>query len=588
MSCLEVDGFRVSSHGGLLEGLGQGRVGVARPGNVLGGSAVLDGKRGLGDHLAGVGADDVNTKDAVGLSVGNELDDTLGLEVGLGTGVGAEWEGTDAVVDTGGLDFSLVLANPRDFGVSVHDAGDSAVVDVAVALLDVLDGGNTFLLSLVGKHGAERAVTDDTDVGVLGAVLLVDHQTALLVLLNSGVLQAETLGVGATANGDQDDISVQGLLLTTLGGLDAEGDGGTAVVTTGDLGVGLELDTLLTQDLLGLLGDLSVHTGTTDLAQEFDDGNFGTETRPDGSLQQLAMDVSTTLTKVRTYHLQTDDTTTNDNHLLGDLLELEGTSAGDDSLLVDVQAGEGGRLRASGNEDVLSAEGLLTTLVEVDLDGVGVNQGTGTLDVVNAVLLEQKLDTLGEAVDGGVLGGHHLLEVELDITNLNTAFFCVVEDLVVEVGVVEERLRGDTADVQAGTTETTALLDTCGLLNAQLACISGTAGIAHHGTIKCRSYLQTGLTGLDGSNVTSDTTTNDHNIVVTYCQETITISSDVLRRSFPCFRRVPGSHPHHLQQTQHTSFSSITPSRGSQKGHRRNSKGRLSGLGGSSAEARPR
>ena len=29
-------------------------------------------------------------------------------------------------------------------------------------------------------------------------------------------------------------------------------------------------------------------------------------------------------------------------------------------------------------------------------------------------------------------------------------------------------------------------------------------------------YLQTRLTGLDGGNITSDTTTNDHNIVVTY------------------------------------------------------------------------
>lgn len=279
-----MDGFRVSSHGGLLEGLSQGRVGVARPGNVLGGCSVLDGEGGFGDHLASVGADDVNTKDAVGLSVSNELDDTLGLEVGLGTGVGAEGEGTDAVIDTGGLDFGLVLANPRDFGVGVHDARDGAVVDVAVALLDVFDGGNTLLLSLVGKHGAKCAVTNDTDVGMLGAVLLVNHQTALLVLLNSGILQTETLGVGATADGNQNDIGVQGLFLTTLGGLDIEGDGGTAVVTTGDLGVGLELDTLLTQDLLGLLGDLSVHTGTTDLAQEFDDGNFGAETRPDGSL----------------------------------------------------------------------------------------------------------------------------------------------------------------------------------------------------------------------------------------------------------------------------------------------------------------
>lgn len=166
---------------------------------------------------------------------------------------------------------------------------------------------------------------------------------------------------------------------------------------------------------------------------------------------------------MQAYHLQTDNTTTNDNHLPGDLLELKSTSAGDDSLLVDVQARERSRLTASGNEDVLSAQGLLTTLIEVDLDGVGVGEGTSSLDVVDVVLLQKKLDTLGQTIDGGILGLHHLLEVELDITDLDTALLCVVKNLVVEVGVVEERFRGDTADVQTCTTQTAALLDTCGL-----------------------------------------------------------------------------------------------------------------------------
>lgn len=95
---------------------------------------------------------------------------------------------------------------------------------------------------------------------------------------------------------------------------------------------------------------------------------------------------------------------------------------------------------------------------------MGVGQSTGSLDVVDLVLLEEELDTLGQTVDGGVLGGHHLAEVELDITNLDTALFCVVKNLVVEVGVVQKRFRGDTADVKTGTTQTATLLDTCGLV----------------------------------------------------------------------------------------------------------------------------
>lgn len=283
---LEVDGLGVGGHGSLLESLGESGVSVARPGNVLAGGTVLDGQCGLGDHLTSTGADDVDTENAVGLGISNEFDDTLGVEVGLGARVGAEGESADVVLDAGGLDLGLVLADPGNLGVGVHDAGDGSVVDMAVALLDVLDNGNSLLLGLVSQHGAEGNVTNDADVGDLGAVLLVNDEAAALILVDADVLNVQTLGVGATADGDQDDISIQGLLLATLGRLDAQGDERTAVVTLGDLGVGLELDALLSQDLLGLLGDLSVHTRTADLAEELNDGDLSTETRPNGGLKK--------------------------------------------------------------------------------------------------------------------------------------------------------------------------------------------------------------------------------------------------------------------------------------------------------------
>lgn len=279
-----MNGLGVGGHGSLLEGLGEGGVGVTSAGNVLRGSTVLDGEGGLSNHLTGAGADDVDTENAVGLGIGDELNNTLGVEVGLGAGVGAEGEGTDTVLDTGSLDLGLVLANPSNLGVGVHNAGDGSVVNVAVASLDVFDGGNGLLLGLVSQHGTEGAVTDDADVGELGAVLLVDDKTATVVLLDSNLLQVQAFGVRATANGDQDNVGVQNLLLATLGGLNVKGDGRTAVVTGDDLGAGLEFDTLLTQDLLGLLGDLGVHARATDLAEELNNGDLSTETGPDGSL----------------------------------------------------------------------------------------------------------------------------------------------------------------------------------------------------------------------------------------------------------------------------------------------------------------
>jgi hypothetical protein len=206
---LVVDGLAVGGHGSLLESLSKSGVSVRGTSNVLGRGTVLESEGALGDHLTSVRADDVHTEDTVGLGVSQELDQAVGVGVGLGARVGAEGEGADLVLDAGLLELGLVLANPSDLGVGVHDAGDCAVVDVAVVLGDVLDGGNGLLLGLVGEHGTESAVTDDADVRDLGAVLLVDHEAAAVVSLKTDLLEAETGGVGTATDGNKADISVE-------------------------------------------------------------------------------------------------------------------------------------------------------------------------------------------------------------------------------------------------------------------------------------------------------------------------------------------------------------------------------------------
>lgn len=204
-----MDGLGVGGHGSLLEGLRKSRVGVASARNILAGSTILERKSALSNHLTSVGADDVDAEKAVGLRVGENLDEPLSVEVGLGTGVGAEGESADAVGDVGLLEVLLRLTNPRNLGEGVHDGGNAAVVDVAVALLDVLDNSNSLLLSLVRKHGAEGGVTDAANVGDLGAVLGVDNDTAALIELEADVLKAKTAGIGATTNSNKDDVSIE-------------------------------------------------------------------------------------------------------------------------------------------------------------------------------------------------------------------------------------------------------------------------------------------------------------------------------------------------------------------------------------------
>lgn len=201
------------------------------------------------------------------------------------------------------------------------------------------------------------------------------------------------------------ELATYALGLATLGSINVKLDKLAGGVAANDLGVELELDTLFLEDSLGSLGDLSVHAGSSDLAEELNNGDLGSQSRPNRS------------------HLKTNDTTANDSHGLGDLLQRNGTGAGDDALLIDLEAGEGGGLGAGGDEDVLAAEDGLAAVVELDLDLVLVDEGAGTLDILGTVLLEQELDALGQAGDGGLLCLHEVLEVELDLTDLDTAVF---------------------------------------------------------------------------------------------------------------------------------------------------------------------
>lgn len=206
---LVVDCLAVRGHCRLLECLGECGVGVTRPANILCARTVLECQHTLCNHLTSIWTDDVDAKNAVSLGIGNEFDHAIRILVALGARICGEGEGTGLVLDARLLDLGLVLADPSDFRVGVHDGRNGAIVDVAVALCEELDSGDSLLLGLVRKHGAECAVTDDSDVWELGAVFLVDDETATLVELEADGLMAEASGVWATADGNKDDIRLK-------------------------------------------------------------------------------------------------------------------------------------------------------------------------------------------------------------------------------------------------------------------------------------------------------------------------------------------------------------------------------------------
>ena len=186
---------------------------VARPRHILRARAILKRQRALRNYLASVGTNDVDAQYPVGLGVREELDHAIGIEVGLGTRVCREGELANLVLDTCSLELLLGLADPSNLRVGIHNGGYSLVVDVAVTLADVLNGGTSLLFGLVCEHRSESDVTDTFDALDGSVELVIDNNAALGIDFDANLVETETVGVGTTADRDENDISVELLRL---------------------------------------------------------------------------------------------------------------------------------------------------------------------------------------------------------------------------------------------------------------------------------------------------------------------------------------------------------------------------------------
>src|SRR5690606_26105536 len=107
---------------------------------------------------------------------------------------------------------------------------------------------------------------------------------------------------------------------------------------------------------------------------------------------------------------------------------------------------------ARGDDDVLRLE---RALARLHLARRG--NAAFALHPLDLVLLEEELDALGVAVDGLVLEGEHLFQVELRLRHLDSHTLEALARLMEEFGGMEQRLRGNAADIEAGAAEPVAL-----------------------------------------------------------------------------------------------------------------------------------
>ena len=383
----------------------------------------------------------MDAEDAVGLGVGEDLDEAVGVGVAAGAGIGGERKLADPVVDAVVLELLLGRAHRRHLGPSVDHTGDRLVVDVPGLSGEQLGDGHALVLGLVGEHLAADDVADGEDAGNVGLELAVDRDEAAVVDLDADRLQPQTLGVGPPADGNQHHVHLQGLGVAALHRLDGQGDAGVGLRGAGDLARQLERQPLFLEGAQHLLGHLRVHAGE-DLVEELDHRHLGAEPTPHRS------------------ELDADVAAADHHHRLRHLGQRQRAGRADDPLLVDVDPRQGRHVGAGGDQDVPGLQHPAVAAVgrrHRDLAGGGDRSRPD--QVVDLVFLQQELDPLGEIADDPFLALHHRRQVDLQAGDLDPVVGELLRRDRVVVRGLQQRLRRNAADVEAGAAERAPLLD---------------------------------------------------------------------------------------------------------------------------------
>ena len=320
----------------------------------------------------------------------------------------------------------------------VHDAGQAG---------DILGDGNAFVLGLVRQHRTGDDVADRPDARNLGAELMIGLDLTARVQLQANLVEAEALGVGTTTDRHQDDVRFDLLGFATGGRFDRQGHARLADFGAGHLGAELIFEALLLEDLVGFLADFAVHAGQ-DLVEIFDHGHLGAQALPHRT------------------QFQTDDATADDDQMARNLVQFQRAGRIDDlaACIVHGHAGQRGDRRTGGDDDVLRRH-----LLAIHFDGVGAGEAGQALEPGHLVLLEQIFDAAGQALDGIDALALHGGQVEAHLVDLDAQLGeRAVGGFVIEFRGVQQRLRRDAADVEAGAAQRLAAFGAGGL-QAQLS-----------------------------------------------------------------------------------------------------------------------
>src|SRR5215203_6430219 len=356
-------------HRGLSDNLREARVGVHGHPDFLRRTLHELGEDALGDQVRHLRPDGVHPEYEVGLGVGYDLEEPVGLALDQGLADGPERE--LRLLDFVAFFFGLRLVEPERgyFRTAEGDARDEvAVLGHRVLAGHVLDGDDTLVSGLVGEPETPDYVPRGVHAVLGRPPVPVDLDDAPLIDLDAGRVEVEILDHGLPPDGDEQRLGLQ-RVATSFAGVACwrvfaavaaalafrllllfrfragHGDLDAAVGLLQALGVGLGAgehhDATVLEFFSERLGDLRV-LERHEAVQDLDDGHFGAEV------------------VVHARELHADGPRSEDDH--GPRVALvvgDDVVGGDDLLMVELQAGQGVDGRAGGDQDVLGLELLL-------------------------------------------------------------------------------------------------------------------------------------------------------------------------------------------------------------------------------------
>src|SRR5258708_25108006 len=151
----------------------------------------------------------MDTKDAVGLSIGEDLDEAVSVRVGASAASCREGEFSRLVDDPGALQLLLGLADRSDLGPSVDDRRDGVIVEMRLLTRQHLGQYGTLVLRLMCQHRTGDNIADGIDSRDVGLIMRIDFDALLVVERDADLLQAEPVGKRAPADGDQNYVRAE-------------------------------------------------------------------------------------------------------------------------------------------------------------------------------------------------------------------------------------------------------------------------------------------------------------------------------------------------------------------------------------------